>query len=46
MAAKKYVLETHDGNKLEVPANTSAEEIDRPLKNLSQMSGVKKISVE
>jgi hypothetical protein len=46
IAAKKYVLETHDGNKLEVPANTSAEEIGKLLKNLGQMSDVKKISVE
>jgi len=46
IAAKKYVLETHDGNKLEVPANTSAEEIGQLLKSLGQMSDVKKISVE
>jgi hypothetical protein len=46
LAAKKYVLETHDGNKLEVPANTPPEQIDHLLEKLGQMSSVKKISVE
>lgn len=46
IAAKKFVLETHDGNKLEVPANTPAEQIDHLLEKLGQMNGVKKISVE
>lgn len=46
MAAKKFVLETHDGRKLEVPANTPPEQIDHLLDKLGQMGDVKKISVE
>jgi hypothetical protein len=44
IAAKKFVLETHDGNKLEVPANTSPEKIDELLSKLRE-SDVKKITV-
>jgi hypothetical protein len=46
MAAKKFVLETHDGRKLEVPANTPPEQIDHLLEKLGQMGDVKKISVK
>lgn len=46
MAAKKFVLETQGGQKLEVPANTPVEKIDHLLDKLRQMDDVKKISVE
>lgn len=46
MAAKKFVLETHGGQKLEVPANTPIDKIDQLLERLRQMGDVKKISVE
>ena len=46
MAAKKFVLETHDGRKLEVPANTPVDQIDHLLEKLGQTSDVKKISIE
>jgi len=46
MAAKKFVLETHDGRKLEVPANTPLDQIDHLLDKMGQMGDVKKISVE
>src|SRR5688572_29266624 len=46
IAAKKFVLETGGGQKLEVPANTPVEQIDHLLDKLKQMDDVKKISVE
>lgn len=46
IAAKKFVLETSGGQKLEVPANTPPEKIDHLLEKLKQMDDVKKISVE
>ncbi len=46
LAAKKFVLERHDGTKLEVPANTPIEQIDHLLEKLGPMDDVKKISVE
>src|SRR5688572_28433627 len=46
IAAKKFVLETGGGQKLEVPANTPVEQIDHLLDRLKQMDEVKKISVE
>ena|GEM_PF-1939246 len=45
-AAKKIVLEAQGGQKLEVPASTPLDKIDHLLDRLSQMSEVKKISVE
>jgi hypothetical protein len=45
IAARKIVLEA-GGQKLEVPASTSPEQLDHLLEKLSQMSEVKKISVE
>ncbi|HXT62794.1 MAG TPA: hypothetical protein VN696_07145 [Pyrinomonadaceae bacterium] len=46
VAAKKFVVETGGGQKLEVPANTPPDQIDHLLDKLSQMGEVKKISVE
>jgi hypothetical protein len=46
VAAKKFVLEMGGGKKLEVPANTPPEQIDRLLDKLGEMGEVKKISVE
>jgi hypothetical protein len=45
IAAKKFTLETASGAKLEVPANTPPDQIDRLLEKLGQ-NDVKKISVE
>lgn len=44
LAARKIVLEAGD-QKLEVPASTPPEQIDRLLDKLSDLSQVKKISV-
>ena len=46
VAAKKFVLETGSGQKLELPADTPVEKIDHLLEKLKQMDEVKKISVE
>lgn len=46
IAARKIVLETSDGTKLEVPANTPVDQIDHLLDKLKQPDDVKKISVE
>lgn len=46
LAAKKFVLERHDGTKLEVPANTPLDQVDHLLEKLGAMGDVKKISVE
>jgi hypothetical protein len=46
ISAKKFVLETGGGQKLEVPADTPADQIEHLLDKLKQMDEVKKISVE
>ena len=45
IVAKKFVLETKDGQKIEVPANTPPEQIDRLLDKLGEVNQIKKISV-
>ncbi|HEV2912524.1 MAG TPA: hypothetical protein VGX92_04330 [Pyrinomonadaceae bacterium] len=46
LAARKIVLEAQGGAKLEVPANTSLDQIDQYIDRLNQMGEVKKISVQ
>ena len=46
ISAKKIVLEAPGGQKLEVPANTPADQVDHLLDRLGQMGEVKKISVQ
>lgn len=45
-AAKTIVLETADGRKVQVPADTPPDQIDHYLDKLGETRDVKKISVE
>jgi hypothetical protein len=46
LAAKQFVLETGGGQKLEVPADTPIDQVNKLLDKLKEMGEVKKISVE